>query len=58
MKETKHEVFRSGVVNFQKEFAEFLMGNYRKHWKVSKCTFFRDNNNMKSWASCSFEQFV
>lgn len=56
MKETKHEILRSGFASFEKDFAEFLISNYRDHWKAGKCTFFKDNAEMKSWASCSFER--
>jgi len=56
MKEIKHETFRSGMMSFERDFADFLIGNHEDHWKASKCTFFRTSDNMKSWAVCSFER--
>jgi hypothetical protein len=56
MKEIKHETFRSGSVGFDKDFADFLVANKEDHWKVDKCTFFRSDGDMRSWAFCSFRR--
>jgi hypothetical protein len=56
MKERKHEVLRSDVMSFQRDLRDFLTSNHKEHWRVGKCTFFRDNDNTKAWASCSFER--
>ena len=56
MKEIKHETFRSNMTSFENDFAGYVIGNYEDHWKTRKCTFFRDDNKMKSWAYCSFER--
>jgi hypothetical protein len=57
MKEIKHETFRSGRTSFGKNFADYLIGNQKDHWKANKCTFFQTGGNMKSWAVCSFERW-
>jgi hypothetical protein len=57
MNETKHEAFRSGKMSFEKDFADYLIGNRMDHWKASRCTFFQSENNMKSWAVCTFGQW-
>jgi len=56
MKEIKHEIMRSGIMSFQKDFSDYLISNHKDHWKPSNCTFFRDNGKMKAWAFCSFER--
>jgi len=38
MKEIKHETFRSGMMSFERDFSDFLIGNHEDHWKASKCT--------------------
>jgi hypothetical protein len=43
-------------MGFEKDFADYLIGNRKDHWKVSKCTFFQAGDNTKAWAVCSFER--
>lgn len=57
VKESKQETFRAASGAFNREFAEFLMSRGRDRWRVEKCVFFRDGNQMRSWASCSFERW-
>jgi len=56
MEDVKHETFRSGRMSFERDFANFLIGNHEDRWKVSNCTFFRSDDDMKSWAFCSFQR--
>ncbi len=57
MKEVKHETFRSRSASYEKDFADYLIGNRKDNWKASKCTFFKTGGNTKSWAICSFERW-
>lgn len=56
MKEIKHETFRSDMMNFENDFAGYVISNREDQWKPRKCTFFRDDDKMKSWAYCSFQR--
>ena len=50
------EAFRSDEDSFDKNFADYLIGRYREGSTVKKCTFFRDDEKMKKWATCHFGQ--
>ena len=50
------EAFRSDEDTFDKNFADYLIGRYQKGSHVKKCTFFRDDEKMKKWATCHFER--
>ena len=54
--ESFFEAFRSGVDTFDKNFADYLIGRYQEGNTVKKCTFFRDDETMKKWATCYFER--
>ena len=56
MKEIRHEALRSGRASFDKDFADYLIGNRKNNGKASKCTFFQTGGNTKSWAVCSLER--
>ncbi|MEE9609913.1 MAG: hypothetical protein V3W19_01610 [Desulfatiglandales bacterium] len=50
------ETFRSEISKFDKNFADYLIIKGKEDWNVKNCTFFRDDNKMKKWASCLFER--
>jgi hypothetical protein len=56
MEAVKYETFRSGSMSFDKDFAAFLTANNEDRWKVNKCTFFRSDDDKKSWAFCAFQR--
>lgn len=54
--ENAYETFRSEISKFDKNFADYLIIKRTDQWSVKNCTFFRDDNKMKKWASCLFER--
>jgi hypothetical protein len=50
------EAFRSDVGTFDKNFADYLIGRRQEGSTVKRCTFFRDDEKMKKWATCDFER--
>jgi hypothetical protein len=55
-RESFFEAFRSDVETFDKDFADYLIGRHQEGSTVKKCTFFRDDEKMKKWATCHFER--
>jgi hypothetical protein len=55
-RESFFEAFRSDVDTFDKDFADYLIGRHQEGSTVKKCTFFRDGEKMKKWATCHFER--
>ena len=50
------EAFRSDIDSFDKNFADYLIERHQQGSSVKKCTFFQDDEKLKKWATCHFEQ--
>jgi len=56
MGETKHEAVRASMSSFETGFSDYMIENREGNWRPTRCTFFRDGDQKRSWAYCSFER--
>ena len=50
------EAFRSDIDKFDKNFADYLICRRQEGHYVKNCTFFRDDERPRKWATCHFER--